>query len=98
MNTKTKVIIATTCAAVLVGSALSFKKIKAGVTKIIKAEEPEDEEDRKAKFDSTNEYVGDSCEAEACDCAARRQRRAESMSAIEPCCDSAVMGKTRLVD
>ena len=112
MNTK-KVVIVATCAAVLVGSAFAFRKVKAEVTRIMKAEEPKDD-DKKAKFadldckrkyneledcGSMPEMPSDCCEACGEDMAAVRPRRmSDSMDAMGSCCDMAPMGKSRLVD
>jgi len=100
MNTK-KVIAITACAAVLVGSAFAFRKVKKEVTRILKAEEPKDDTvDCKPKFDGCDaraEKLNDCCEARNryvgrshadCDC-----------KAIGDCCEAAApMGKARLVD
>lgn len=55
-NKKTAIITAS-CAAVIVVSALAFRKVKAGITKIIEAKEPEDEPE-----DTLNKYVGSACQ------------------------------------
>lgn len=101
MNTK-KVIAITACAAVLVGSAVTFRKVKKEVTRILKAEEPKNDEfDCKSKFDgcdvraekkydccaARNRYAGGDCEAIG-DCC----------EAMSPCEDAEPMGKARLVD
>ena len=101
MNTK-KVIAITACAAVLVGSAFAFRKVKKEVTRILKAEEPKNDD-----FDSKSKFDG--CDARAekkYDCCAARNRHADcDCEAIGDCCeamspcDAAVpMGKARLVD
>ena len=109
MNTK-KIVIVTACATVLVGSAFAFRKVKNGVNRILKAEEPKDD-DSKSKFDDTEckrkynelndcaempEMPSDCCEEATA--SIRPRRLSDSMSAIGSCCDMAPMGKARLVD
>lgn len=112
MNTK-KIVIVTACAAVLVGSAFAFRKVKNEVTRILKAEEPKDD-DRKSKFDDVEckrkynelndcaempEMPSDCCEAcEEATAAVRPRHLSDSMAAMGSCCDMAPMGKARLVD
>ena len=103
MNTK-KVVIVAACAAVLVGSAIAFRKVKKEVTRILKAEEPKDDTvDCKSKFDgcdaraekkyeARNRYAGRS--HADCDCEAI----GDCCEAMSPCEDAAPMGKARLVD
>ena len=89
MNTK-KVVIVAACAAVRVGSAFAFRKVKKEVTRILKAEEPKDDDfDSKAKFSACdrNELRSACCE-ESGDCC----------EAMRPCHDAEPMGKARLVD
>lgn len=106
MNTK-KVIAITACAAVLVGSAFAFRKVKKEVTRILKAEEPkEDTADCKSKFDGCDaraEKKYDCCEARNryagrshadCDCEAI----GDCCEAMSPCDAAVPMGKARLVD
>lgn len=103
MNTK-KVIAITACAAVLVGSAFAFRKVKKEVTRILKAEEPKNDDfDCKPKFDgcdaraekkyeARNSYAGRS--HADCDCEAI----GDCCEAMSPCADAEPMGKARLVD
>lgn len=100
MNTKTKVIIAGACAAVIVGSALSFKKVRDCIIKIAKAEEPGDEkethnvkraaDDCRYMADIGDECCDTSCEAMPCE---------ETCSPRMTGCDAMKsMSKVRLVD
>ena len=89
MNTK-KVVIVAACAAVLVGSAFAFRKVKKEVTRILKAEEPKDDVfDSKAKISACdrNELRSACCETSG-DCC----------EAMSPCDAAVPMGKARLVD
>lgn len=113
MNTK-KIVIVTACAAVLVGSAFAIRKVKNEVTRILKAEEPK-EDDRnsyrgfadaecKRKYDDLK--LNDCADmpempSDCCEAiaAVRPARRlGESMAAMGSCCDMEPMGKARLVD
>lgn len=89
MNTK-KVIAITACAAVLVGSAFAFRKVKKEVTRILKAEEPKDDDfDSKAKFSACDrKELRSACCEDSGDCC----------EAMSPCDAAVPMGKARLVD
>lgn len=111
MNTK-KVVIVAACAAVLVGSAFAFRKVKKEVTRILKAEEPKDDDvDSKPKFDGCDaraEKLNDCCgEARnhrvgrslaGCDCIERTESLGDCCEASCDCEAMAPMGKARLVD
>lgn len=100
MNTKTKVIIAGACAAVIVGSALSFKKVRDCIIKIAKAEEPGDEKETHNVNRAADECrymadIGDEC----CDTSCEAMPCEETCSPRMTGCDAMKsMSKVRLVD
>ena len=95
-NKKTAIITAS-CAAVIVVSALAFRKVKAGITKIIEAKEPEDEPEDMRKM-----YVSSACQPKdeeptdempteeiACCEHARSMSRMTEAKCCGDCCESA---------